>query len=82
VTPDFRAEVSLLKTEETRRYGARGSIRIDIYEKTTSDTVCVYDIKTGDEGLLWGRSFEIAGRVQRSFGFARRIIVTEIRPAR
>lgn len=79
---DFSAEVSLLKSAEARHYGERNSIRIDVLERTRSDTVCVYDIKTGEAGLGLARSFEIADRVQRSFRFTRRIIVTEIRPTR
>lgn len=54
--PDFRAEVSLLKTlqetggppgnPQSATYGESGSVRIDVLENTRTGTVCVYDIKT------------------------------------
>ncbi|MBO6540915.1 MAG: hypothetical protein JJ969_16130 [Rhizobiaceae bacterium] len=77
--PNFRAEISFLKTKE-ETYGRPGSIRIDILENARNDTVCVYDIKTGRSGLLPGRSLEIANAVRNHYGPAKRIIVTEIRP--
>src|SRR5262249_50634615 len=57
--PKLRTEVSLLKTlQETGKpprperqeteYGTKGSIRVDVLETTDSDSVCVYDIKTGE----------------------------------
>ncbi|MBL8568735.1 MAG: hypothetical protein JNK84_06580 [Phreatobacter sp.] len=80
--PKFRAEMSLLKAEEANRRGERGSIRIDVFERTNSDTVCVYDIKTGEAGLGPTRTLEIVGRVRHAFQFVPRIIITEIRPTR
>lgn len=77
--PNFRAEISFLKTKE-ETYGKPGSIRIDILENAGNNTVCVYDIKTGRSGLLPGRSLEIANAVRTHYGPANRIIVTEIRP--
>jgi hypothetical protein len=79
--PDFRAEVSVLKTlYET--YGIKDSVRIDVLENVRNGTVCVYDIKTGRSGLTAGRAREIAQRVFDSYGEARRIIVFETRPTR
>lgn len=79
--PDFRAEVSLLK-EIRARYGARESIRIDIFERVGNGTVCVYDIKTGAEGLSAARFREIAMRVMKIFPDTTRILISEIRPTR
>lgn len=79
--PDFRSEVSFLKSRATDRYGQMGSVRVDVLEQVNSRTVCVYDIKTGASGLTLPRMVEIAGRVYATFGrVAARIIVTEVRP--
>ena len=80
--PDFRAEVSFLKSRAAEYYGQRGSIRIDVLERSKDGTVCVYDIKTGEAALGSGRSSEMVDRVRHLFPRWRRMIVTEIRPTR
>lgn len=79
--PDFRAEVSVLKTLY-EAYGTKDSVRIDVFENVRNGTVCVYDIKTGRSGLTAGRAREIAQKVFDSYGGARQIIVIETRPTR
>lgn len=61
-------------------YGAPGSIRVDLLEKSYEDKVCVYDIKTGKTGLSAARSNEIAQTVALAYPSASRIIVIETRP--
>lgn len=78
--PNFRAEVSLIKSTREARYGERGSIRIDVMERVDETTVCVYDIKTGNAYLDLARMNEIYLNVQKRFPGAQRIIVTEVRP--
>lgn len=80
-TPDFRAEVSLIKSRDA---GPRSleSKRIDVLENTNKGVVCVYDIKTGKSGLLPGRAAELAGAVQHYWPGTQRIIVIEVRPGR
>lgn len=79
--PNFRAEISVLKSlDET--YGAKNSVRIDVFENAGNGTVCVYDIKTGRRGLGGRRSAEISGKVASSFQSADRILVIEVRPSR
>lgn len=80
--PNFRAELSLLKSKDASYYGQKDSIRVDVYENPGNSTVCVYDVKTGDRGLTFPRSREIASNVQFYYPGTRRIIVTEIRPRR
>lgn len=77
--PDFRAEVSAIKSDSAR-YGQSGSVRIDVLERVGNGTVCVYDIKTGDRGLGARRMAEIAGNVHSLYRDTRRIIVIETRP--
>ncbi|MBX9775455.1 MAG: hypothetical protein K2Y71_13800 [Xanthobacteraceae bacterium] len=81
--PNFRAEASLLKElAADARYGAKGSIRIDVLENVGNGTVCVYDIKTGRSGLIPARMAEIAKTVLKAFPGTQRIVVSEIRPLR
>lgn len=88
--PNFRAEISLLKTlEETGKpedqeasYGRPGSVRVDVLENTEDNTVCVYDIKTGTSGLSPARFAEISRTVYLRFPETQRIIVIEVRPGR
>ncbi len=90
-SPNLRAEVSYLKTiQETGAipekpdvsYGRRGSIRVDVLEKASNYTVCVYDIKTGGRTLGPSRMREIAQTVSNNFPGTLRIVVTETRPRR
>lgn len=79
--PNFLAEKSFLKSEEAR-YGDRGSIRIDVFERVRDDTVCVYDLKTGTRGLNGARLAEISDHVLAKFPSVSRLIVTEVRVPR
>ena len=88
--PNLLAEASYLKTiaetgvppEKSASYGTKGSIRVDVLEKTSSYTVCVYDIKTGRSTLGPSRMREIAQTVSNNFPGTLRIVVTETRPRR
>jgi hypothetical protein len=65
--PDFKAEVSYLKSK-LENYGTKDSIRVDIFENPGNGTVCVYDIKTGQRGLSsaeWPRSPEMSSAPTR-----------------
>jgi hypothetical protein len=82
----LRAEVSFLKSEDAdprsprdTRYGLRDSIRIDVYERVSDDTACVYDIKTGARGLSFPRSWEITDTARRLFPGTKRILTTEVK---
>jgi hypothetical protein len=81
---DFRAEVSSLKSKQVEaRYGAPGSVRIDVLENPGTGTVCVYDIKTGDtSSLSFARMRELAEAASIHYPGTRSILVTEVRPFR
>lgn len=79
--PDFFAERSFLK-EQQARYGDRGSIRIDVFERVRDDTICVYDLKTGTSGLTVPRMTEISTHVLAKFPSVARLVVTEVRVPR
>jgi hypothetical protein len=83
--PDFKAEVSAIKSElEPRedpnylvnkpkleaKYGQRGTVRFDAYEnRPKTSTVCVYDPKTGKRGLSFPRMTELAAASFRLFHY-------------
>ena len=79
--PDFLSEV----TEENGRPAKRrdaGTTFLDVYEKMSPDTVCVYDHKTGSSRLWSGRAKRLANTAARLMGpLVRRIIVIEVRPS-
>jgi hypothetical protein len=79
--PDYEAEVSGMKSAQAKaKYGQKGSIRIDAYERLAeSSTTCAYDPKTGERGLSLPRMKELAQTAYRLFG-TKRIIVVEVRP--
>ncbi|RAI45791.1 hypothetical protein [Rhodoplanes roseus] len=79
--PNFRAELSLLKSE-IEDYGVRGTKRIDVYENPGTGTVCIYDIKTGRGGLSKARMIELASSVQYYYPGTEKIIVTQVKPRR
>jgi hypothetical protein len=67
--------------QEMLKPGAKGSIRIDAYElRKEEQTVCIYDIKTGESGLRSKRFAEIFTRVAGTYQWATRIVITEVRP--
>lgn len=92
--PNFIAELSLVKMAEEGasaeelenarkggiKYGTNDSIRVDVLEHKDEDTVCVYDIKTGNAGLSSARFAEIFVNVRSAYPDAKHIIVTEVRP--
>jgi hypothetical protein len=76
----FRAEVSFIKSRNADvKYGTKSSIRIDILEKTSNNTVCFYDIKTGKAGLTKKRILEIHNTVKLAFNSISRIVYIELR---
>jgi hypothetical protein len=77
--PNLQAEVSAIKSEGAR-YGARGSIRVDVFENVGEGTVCVYDIKTGRSRLTPVRMGEISNNAHSLYPGTQRILVIETRP--
>lgn len=88
--PDFRAEVSLLKSaadqvdddlldSPTAHYGQFNTLRVDVLENVGGGTVCVFDIKTGRRKLSLGRSMELAQTVLKRYPKTARIVMMEVR---
>jgi hypothetical protein len=80
--PNFKAEVSVIKSALEAKYGEKDSVRIDAYENRQEiSTVCVYDPKTGLRGLSFPRMTELAETAHGLFGYEpKQIIVIEVRP--
>jgi hypothetical protein len=80
--PNFRAEVSAIKSRLEAKYGEKDSVRIDAYENHREiSTVCVYDPKTGKRGLSLPRMTELAEAAFSLFKYVpQHFIVIEVRP--
>lgn len=79
---DVFAELSLtMNPDDGVFYSQKGSIRVDVAEDRTAETgaVCVYDIKTGKEGLTPKRLIQIARFVAKNYG-AVIFYIVEVRP--
>ena len=77
---NFVAEQSFDEIDENPRYGKKGSSRLDIFERVSEDTVCVYDHKTGKAGLTPAQVRKIGKAVTKEFSRAKRFIIVEVRP--
>jgi hypothetical protein len=91
--PKFRAETSVVKTLEAldqqtlseklvnQDYGKPGTTRFDVLEfpGDTTDTVCVYDIKTADALLRFNRMGHFAELLSR-YG-NKLIVVVQVKPS-
>ena len=77
--PNFRAEVSKVKSEEADAiYGENGSKRMDGLQTVNNKTLCVLDLKTGKKGLPFTQAFHYAEVLLKHPNM--RIIVSEVRP--
>lgn len=64
------------------RYGEKHSIRIDTRGKVINDTVCVYDLKTGNKGITIPRAIEIYESVRRNIQPTPEVRIVEVNPGR
>lgn len=74
----MRAEISYVPNGEEANYGTKGSIRVDIIYEVGSDTVYVYELKTGGAALKEPR----IDRTLRYFAGKKTVIVMELNPWR
>lgn len=61
-------------------YGEKDSIRIDTRGNIHNNTVCVYDLKTGDRGISVPRAIEIYETVRRRFKIMPEVRIVEVNP--
>ena len=79
--PELRAEVSGLKSGEAGKWDP-GAKRIDVLERASQGTICIYDVKTGSIGLTGKRMAELAWTANFVCPDSARLIVIETRPSR
>lgn len=79
---NFKAKVTHDESSPRKisRRRTRGSTFLDVYERASRDTVCVYDHKTGRAGLSEKRALRLAATARKIHGGASRVVVIEVRP--
>lgn len=80
---NLRAEISFVNGEEQEvRYGTKGSSRLDILEDRRADmnAICVYDLKTGSQGLTQRRVERIGKLTARVHPGASIVYITQVGP--
>jgi len=78
--PNFKSEISFDGGPVAAQYGAPGSVRLDLLERSVPQTVCIYDYKTGNAKLTRERARTLATMANAHFPGTIRIIVTQVKP--
>ena len=78
--PDVRVEFSISSTGDEADYGEKGSARLDLFELSPNQTVCVYDYKTGSAGLSSKRALFLARSAKKFWPQSNGIIIIQVRP--
>ncbi|QDI81303.1 hypothetical protein E8E01_13080 [Methylorubrum populi] len=78
--PNFKSEISFDAAQNSTRYGAPGSVRLDLLERSVPGTTCIYDYKTGNSKLTLRRARTLATMANMYFPGTVRIIVTQVKP--
>jgi hypothetical protein len=71
-----------LRAGKAPHYGQKGTFRVDVYDRDPkTNTICVYDVKTGPSRLTWARMLEIARGIRKAFPKTppSRVIIAEMR---
>ena len=78
--PDMKAELSLDGTDKEARYGGAGTLRLDLYERTPQNMVCVYDYKTGAAEMTATRALQLAHVARLFYPYAKGIVIIQVKP--
>ena len=78
--PDFVAEYSLDDEGNDVNYGKPGSVRYDVFERTSINTICAYDIKTGKASLTVKRTAALIKAALLRYPKTTRVIVIQVKP--
>ena len=79
--PDFVAEYFLDDKGNPVYYGKLGSVRYDVFERTSVNTICAYDIKTGKASLTVGRTAALIKAALLHYPETTRVIVIQVKPS-
>ncbi|MCJ2036587.1 hypothetical protein [Methylobacterium sp. J-068] len=78
--PNFRVEFSLDRSGVEVNYGNKYSVRLDVFELTPENMVCVYDFKVGNEGLSAPRALELYNAAKKYHPSADGFVLVQVRP--
>ena len=78
--PDLRVEFSLDHRGKVAVYSMKGSVRLDLFELTADKMVCVYDYKTGEEGLTSTRALLLSKIAKLYYPQSKGIIMMQVKP--
>jgi hypothetical protein len=78
--PGVHVELSLHNIGEEVPYGRKDSVRLDLFELTSDNMVCIYDYKTGKEELSPTRALLLSRIAKARFPQSKGIIMMQVRP--
>ncbi|WP_267420882.1 hypothetical protein [Methylobacterium sp. GC_Met_2] len=79
--PDFKAEILLDPMEGKANPYKPGNVRLDLLENVrATQTVCVYDHKTGIAEISMARAMQLAANATRNYPYLKRIIIIQVKP--
>jgi hypothetical protein len=78
--PNFIVEFSLTKDGKVEDYGIKGAIRLDLFELTSKNMVCVYDYKTGMAEIDGARAFELYLAAKGYHPTAEGFVIVQVKP--
>ena len=78
VFPEISIDGRRLEIDDPRgpKYGQAGTSRLDVLEKVSATTYCVYDVKTGTSGLTQKRLLELLKKLPKGV----LVYIMEVRP--
>lgn len=78
---DFKAEILLDPSGIGPNARNPGNVRLDLLENVrASQTVCIYDYKTGNGEISMARAAQLVAAAAKSYPGLRRIIIIQVRP--
>ena len=78
---DFKAEILLDPSGIRPNARNPGNVRLDLLENVrASQTVCIYDYKTGNGEISMARAAQLVAAAAKSYPGLRRIIIIQVRP--
>lgn len=78
--PKFIVEFLLTKEGKPEFYSRRNSLRLDLFELTPDDLVCVYDYKTGTAEIDGRRALELCVAAKGYHPTAKGFVIVQVKP--
>jgi hypothetical protein len=80
--PNFVAELALTHRDDDGNFSLLGTLKSDVFERTSPTTACIYDGKTGAAGLKPKRALELIVAARRLYRNINRFFIIQVRPRR